>query len=55
MSRQIGALLSDFNLVTFRPMDIEEVGYISNLCSVLDETLQVADEAEVQDRDFEDM
>ena len=55
MSRQIGALLSDFNLVTFRPMDIEEVGYISNLCSVLDETLQVAALAEVQDRDFEYM
>uniref|UniRef100_A0AAW3BQE1 GPN-loop GTPase 3 n=1 Tax=Leishmania naiffi TaxID=5678 RepID=A0AAW3BQE1_9TRYP len=52
MSRQVGALLTDFNLVTFRPVDIEEVGDVSNLCSVLDETLQVADEAEVQDHDL---
>lgn len=55
MSKQISGLLVDYNLVTFRPMDIQEVAYVENLCQLIDDTLQVADEAEVQDRDFEDL
>lgn len=33
-------------------MDIHDVAYIANLCSLIDDTLQVSDEAEVQDRDI---
>lgn len=54
MSRQLSALLNDYNIVTFRPMDIQDNAYVNNLCELLDETLQVADEAEVQDRDLDD-
>lgn len=53
MSRQVAGIISDYNLVTFRPMDIKNPSYVTNLCSILDDTLQVADEAEVHDRDFE--
>lgn len=52
MSRQVSSILDDYNLVTFRPMDIQETAYVGNLCDLIDETLQVADEAEVNDRDF---
>lgn len=53
MCRQLSSLLNDFNLVTFRPVDMKNTAYIANLCGIVDDTLQVIDEAEVQDRDLD--
>ncbi|CCW63368.1 unnamed protein product [Phytomonas sp. EM1] len=52
MVRQISSIIDDYNLVTFKPMNIQENVYISNFCALLDETLQVVDEAEVKDFDM---
>lgn len=54
MVRTLTSVISDFNLVTFRPMDITDVAYVSNLCQLMDEVLQVVDDAEVNDRDLPD-
>ncbi|EPY25145.1 hypothetical protein STCU_03613 [Strigomonas culicis] len=53
MSRTISSIVDDYNLVTFRPMNIRDPEYVTNLCRLVDETLQVSDEAEVDDRDIE--
>lgn len=55
MTQQVSSILSDYNLVTFRPVDIQETTHVSNLCMLIDETLQVAEEAEVNDRDVNEM
>ncbi|ORC85759.1 GPN-loop GTPase 3 [Trypanosoma theileri] len=52
MVRTMASVISDFNLVTFRPMDITDIAYVGNLCELVDEVLQVVDDAEVNDRDF---
>ncbi|KAH9599476.1 GPN-loop GTPase [Trypanosoma melophagium] len=52
MIRTMASVISDFNLVTFRPMDITDIAYVGNLCQLIDEVLQVMDDAEVNDRDF---
>lgn len=54
MVSQMSGVIQEFNLVSFRPMDPTSEANISNLCSLLDLTLQVMDEAEVQDRDIEE-
>lgn len=51
MTMEMSRLISSFNLVSFRPMDLTNESYVANLCSQLDETLQVADEMEVRDRE----
>jgi GTPase SAR1 family protein len=53
LSRVLASVINDFNLVSFRPMDITQVEYIANLCTLLDESVQYADDAEVRDRDLE--
>lgn len=53
MTTCLSGVISDFNLVSFRPMDITDVEYISGLCFAIDDILQVVDDAEVRDRDFE--
>ncbi|KAG8347728.1 putative Conserved hypothetical ATP binding protein [Trypanosoma vivax] len=52
MVRTMASVIYDFNMVTFRPVDITEVAYVSNLCQLMDEVLQVVDDAEVNDRDI---
>ncbi|KEG12060.1 GPN-loop GTPase 3 [Trypanosoma grayi] len=52
MVRTMASVISDFNLVTFRPMDVTDTAYVDNLCQLIDEVLQVADDAEVNDRDI---
>lgn len=54
MSYELCGLLSDFSLMTFRPLDVNDTDSVTNLVAVLDDTLQVADEQEVNDREFED-
>lgn len=54
MSREMSRVMTDYNLVNFRPMDATSEVYVANLCSLLDETLQVMDEMEVQDRDMDE-
>jgi GPN-loop GTPase len=54
MTRALSSVIDDFQLVAFRPMDINEVDYITNLTGLIDDTLQVVDEAEVRDRDMDD-
>ncbi|CCD17421.1 hypothetical protein, unlikely [Trypanosoma congolense IL3000] len=51
MVRTMASIIHDFNVVTFCPMDITDITYVSNVCSQIDEVLQVVDEAEVNDRD----
>ncbi|CBH09749.1 hypothetical protein, conserved [Trypanosoma brucei gambiense DAL972] len=52
MVRTMASVIHDFNLVSFRPMDITDTAYVSNICQQMDEVLQVVDEAEVNDRDL---
>jgi GPN-loop GTPase len=54
MTRALCSVIDDFQLVAFRPMDINEVEYITNLAGLIDDTLQVTDDAEVKDRDFDE-
>ncbi|EPY29117.1 GPN-loop GTPase 3 [Angomonas deanei] len=55
MTSQIGSIVQDYNLVTFRPMDVTNETYLENLCNTIDDTLQVADEAEVEEHEFENL
>ncbi|RNF11767.1 GPN-loop GTPase 3 [Trypanosoma rangeli] len=54
MVRTLAGVIFDFNLVTFRPMDVTNAVYVDNLCQLVDEALQVVDDAEVNDRDLPD-
>ena len=47
----LAQVISDFNLVSFRPLDITDTDSIVNLVGVLDDTLQVTEDLEVRDRD----
>lgn len=54
MTRRIATVVDDFSLVRFIPLDITDTDSVGHLSQVLDGTLQVADDAEVRDADFEE-
>ena len=51
MTRTLCGVINDFSLVKFHPMDVTNDDNVKNLASILDELTQVADDAEVRDRD----
>lgn len=53
MVRVLSEVISDFSLVSFRPMNVVDVEYIAGLCNAVDDTLQYIDDAEVRDRDID--
>lgn len=53
MVQETTRIISEYHLVSFRPMNPTDDVYVQNLCSLLDETLQVIDEMEIDDRDVD--
>lgn len=53
MVEEMVRIIAEYHLVSFRPMDLSDEVYVQNLCSLLDETLQVVDEMEIHDRDLD--
>jgi hypothetical protein len=51
MTRQLATIVTDFSLVRFRPFDISDEDSIGTVVTLLNDTLQVADDDDVKDVD----
>ena len=54
LSRALSSIISDFSLVSFTPLDISDVDNLAGLAQHIDDLLQVADDADVCDRDIDE-
>ena len=54
MTRQLATIVNDFSLVRFRPLNIQDEDSIGTVATLLNDTLQVADDDEIKDVDFGD-
>ena len=53
LTRSISGIITDFNLVSYQPMDISNVDYVSNFANQLDDLVQYSEDAEVRERDVD--
>lgn len=53
LTRCISSIITDFNLVSFQPMDISNVDYVANFANQMDELVQYTEDAEVNERDVD--
>lgn len=53
LSRTFSSIINDFNLVSFKPVDVSNTDFISNFATLLDDLTQYTEDAEVKDRDIE--